>query len=270
MMYVPKSDNRTESLATLLRSGKLCLGSFQLFSSSGVAELHGMCGFDFIVIDSEHGALGPETIRNLIRAISGVGCHPIVRVPETRRSYVQWALDSGAEGILFPQISNEEEALAAVQFCRYPPDGVRGLGPVRANSYGSLMKEYEERANQDIAVLIQIENEASLENLDQILSVPGIDLAFIGPGDLSQVLGVTGELGHPKVLATVERVVDACRTHKVAAGTLALDQTAWSHWLERGVKTLLIGSDLFFLGNEARRTVDKLRVMSESNKTEST
>lgn len=268
---MPKSDNRSKkSLAKLLRSEELCLGSFQLFSSSGVAELHGMCGFDFIVIDSEHGALGPETIRNLIRAISGVGCHPIVRVPETRRSYVQSALDSGADGILFPQISSAEEALAAVQFCRYPPDGVRGLAPNRANSYGSLLKEYEQQANQDIAVLIQIENEAALKNLDQILAVPGIDLIFIGPGDLSQVLGVTGELQHPKVLTTVERVVDTCHNHKVAAGTLALDPTTWSHWLERGVKTLLIGSDLFFLGNEARRVVDEFRSMSKSNKTEST
>ena len=267
---MPKSDNRTESLATLLRGGELCLGSFQLFSSPGVAELHGMSGFDFIVIDSEHGALGPGTIRNLIRAVSGVGCHPIVRVPETQRSHVQWALDSGAAGILFPQISSEEEAVAAVQFCRYPPDGVRGLGPVRANSYGSLLKEYEEQANQNIAVLIQIENEAALENLDQILSVPGIDLIFIGPGDLSQVLGVTGELGHPKVLATVERVVNACHTHEVAAGTLALDPTAWSYWLERGVKTLLIGSDLFFLSNGARRAVDEFRMMSESKKIKNT
>ncbi len=265
-----KSDKQGKSLATLLRSKELCLGSFQLFSSSGVAELHGMCGFDFIVIDSEHGALGPGTIRNLIRAVSGVGCHPIVRVPETQRSHVQWALDSGAHGILFPQISSKEEALAAVQFCRYPPDGVRGLAPNRANSYGARLKEYEERANQDIAVLIQIENEAALKNLDEILSVPGIDLIFIGPGDLSQVLGVTGELQHPKVLKTIEGVVDACHTHKVATGTLALDPTTWSHWLERGVTTLLVGSDLFFLGNEARRVVDKFKVISESNKTRKT
>ena len=137
-----EADNREKSLATLLSSKELCLGSFQLFSSSGVAELHGMCGFDFIVIDSEHGALGPGTIRNLIRAVSSVGCRPIVRVPETQRSHVQWALDSGAEGILFPQISSKEEALAAVQCCNYPPDGVRGLAPNRANAYGARLKEY--------------------------------------------------------------------------------------------------------------------------------
>ena len=208
--------------------------------------------------------MGPGTIRNLVRAVSCKGCRPIVRVPEVQRSYVQWALDAGAEGVLFPQVSTAAEAEAAVRFCRYPPDGIRGLGPSRATQYGFQLKEYEARANQDLAVLIQIENESALDNLDAILSVSGIDLAFIGPGDLSQALGVTGQLAHPRVLETMERVVDACHAHQVPAGTLELNPDAWSHWLERGVHTLMVGSDLFYLANGATSAVERFRSVAAS------
>lgn len=247
------------------------LGAFLNFRSPEVAELMGQCGFDFLILDAEHSSFGPETIQDLVRAIEGTSATPLVRVPEIRPGVVQWALDAGAQGILFPQVRNAQEARTAVSYCLYPPEGTRGLGPGRASDYGVRVREYEAEANQRVLVMIQIENMSAVENLESILDVPGIDLAFLGPGDLSQALGVTGELSHPRVVEVMEKVIQTCAARRIPVGTLALDQSTAELWQRRGVNFLTIGSDSFFLAQKsiaALKEFEKLQAEIHAQVTE--
>ncbi|MFQ5740273.1 MAG: HpcH/HpaI aldolase/citrate lyase family protein [Acidobacteriota bacterium] len=238
---------------------KRCLfGAMISFQSPQVVELMGHSNLDFLIIDSEHASFGPESVQNLIRAAEGTPAAPFLRVPEIRSSFVQWGLDSGARGILFPQIRSAEDAERAVALCRYPPLGIRGLGPGRAARYGLRLKEYEEEANESIVVMIQIENLKAVEELEAIVEVPGIDLIFIGPGDLSEVLRVPGQLDHSRVLEVMERVVAVCLQHQVPVGTLVLDPESCRYWRERGIEFLLIGSDAFFLAGGCQAALETM------------
>lgn len=245
-----------------LQNNQPVMGAMLSFRSPESAELMAACGFDFLMIDAEHSSFGPETVQDLIRAVQVAGCLPFVRVPETRAAWVQWALDAGAGGILFPQIRTADDARQAVALCRYPPQGIRGLGPGRASGYGATLLEYEESANRAITVMVQIENLTALEHLEEILAVPGIDLVFMGPGDLSEVLGVPGQLAHPSVEEAMNRILTHCKKVQIPAGTLALAPDVVKLWHGRGVCFFLIGSDAFFLSKASAEALGECRLTS--------
>lgn len=248
-----------ESLREKLRQHRLLQGAFLCCSDPTVAEVMSQADFDLLIVDAEHSAFGPAQIQTLVRAVEAGGVACLVRVPELLQSQVQWALDSGAQGILFPQIRHAEDTRRAVSFCRYPPQGQRGLGPGRASGWGSYLGDYQNTANDELAVLIQIENLEALENLEAIISVPGIDMIFIGPGDLSQVLGVSGQLEHPKVVSAMQEIVEACQAQDVAVGTLTLTESSALHWKEAGASLLILGSDTMFLGSSAHDVAKNFR-----------
>jgi 2-keto-3-deoxy-L-rhamnonate aldolase RhmA len=240
------------------------LGAFLCSADPTIAEVMAQADFDLLVIDAEHSAFGPAEVQVLVRALEPSRAAGIVRVPELLQSHVQWALDSGARGILFPQISSGAETLRAVSFCRYPPAGRRGLGPGRATGWGSYIAAYQERANDDLAVLIQIENQAALDNLEEIVATPGVDLIFMGPGDLSQGLGVSGQLSHPRVVEAMNRIVEVCRSHDMPIGTLALTEDSARRWTEAGASLLLIGSDTMFLQRSSQDVANRFRPIIHS------
>ena len=224
--------------------------------SPDAAEMMSDAGFDFLLVDAEHSSIGPDGILEMIRATERGSAVPLVRVAETTPSYVQWALDAGARGILFPRVRTVEDVEKAVSLCRYPPQGLRGLGPGRASGYGAKLLDYAAMANEEIVVMIQIETMEAVDAVEEIAKVPGVDLLFIGPGDLSQVLEVPGELHHPKIREIGSRVLSACARENVPGGILALDEKTMAYWKEQRMQFFAIGSDALFLAKSCRDALD--------------
>ena len=178
-----------------------------------------------------------------------------MRLSETSASHVQWALDGGAEGILFPRIRSVEDVKLAVSLCRYPPDGIRGLGPGRASGYGANMLDYAATANKEIMVMIQVETVEAVDCIDDIAAVPGVDLIFIGPGDLSQVLGIPGEMHHPRIREIGKRTLSVCRQNSVHFGILTLQEEPLAYWKEQGARFFAVGTDALYLTKSCRRSL---------------
>src|SRR4030042_3992909 len=201
-----------KDIKAALKSGQPLIGSFFRLPSPDLAEIFGEAGFYFIIIDQEHGPLTPETTSNLVRACDLVGMAAIVRIPDNQPWYFQHALDVGALGVQVPQIRTLADAERAVQLSKFSPLGRRGVcRNVRAARYSARDRfDYLEGSNRDTVVVIQIESKEGVENITEILGVPGIDVVFIGPYDLSQSLGLPGQVEHRLGRSAMEQVVPAC------------------------------------------------------------
>ncbi len=184
-------------------------------------------GMDFAILDQEHGSYGADMLAVLMAGFRGGRCQPIVRVPEIRRDCILTPLEMGAAGVLVPRVETAQQARMIVDFCRYPPAGSRGVSLSRAHTGFSRVAaaEYLHRANAELMVGVQIETAAALEALDDILAVEGVDMAFIGPSDLSVSCGISPALDAPEMAAHVAKILAACRRHgKVGA----LQTTEWA------------------------------------------
>lgn len=198
----------------------LVYGLFSKTNDPGMIECMGYAGFDFIILDLEHGPNSVETLQNLIRAAQVSDIFPIVRVKEDSESIIGEVLDIGAAGIQVPQITNKKDAERVVKAAKFAPEGMRGVCRfVRAAKYSSMDRyEYFRMANEAL-VLIQLEGEDAINNLDEILEVKGIDIVFIGPYDLSQSLGIPGKINHPAVYEAMERIIEKCKGKGIHVGT---------------------------------------------------
>ena len=208
------------SLRKRLRAGETVIGSWINSGSPIVAELMAACGFDFLCVDVEHSAVDLPQTQQLFQAIrSGhPNCAALVRLHGVDYAFVKRYLDAGAHGVVAPLVRTRAEAELLVQATKYPPQGLRGVGFCRANAYGLRLADEFNRANDGILVAVQIEHIEAVRNIDAILSVPGIDAAFIGPYDLSASMGITAQFDHPDYLAAREAILTACHRHKVAPG----------------------------------------------------
>jgi len=182
-------------------------------------------GVHFAIIDQEHGAYGPDVLAALIAGFRGGVCRPFVRVAEGRREYIMTALELGAAGVMVPRVESRAQAEEIVRYARYAPEGDRGLSLCRAHTGFKRVKkdEYIARANREVILIAQIETKTAIENLDAILSTPGLDMAFIGPSDLSLSCGIDGSLRSPPMRALVDLVAAAVRRHGVAVGIQTYD-----------------------------------------------
>lgn len=193
-------------------------GVFLGIASPMVVEIACAAGPDFVCIDCEHGVIGPETLENMLRAASSVPA--LVRVPGAEGPWIGQALDMGAAGVLVPRVSSVADARIAVAAARFPPEGVRGLGPGRAAGYGRTIADHLVEARSETLVALQIETVGALDDLAAILAVPGVDLAFVGPADLG--LGLKAA-GRPEPLAdAIDRIFDACTSAGVPAGIFTM------------------------------------------------
>jgi 4-hydroxy-2-oxoheptanedioate aldolase len=245
-----------------LKQGQLLIGSFFRLPSPDLVEIFGEAGFDFIIIDQEHGPVSPETTSNLVRACDLVEMAAVVRIPDNLPWFFQLALDVGALGVQVPQVRTVSDAERAVQASKFAPVGSRGVcRNVRAARYSARDRyAYLEGANRDTLVVIQIESKAGVENLEGILSVPGIDVVFLGPYDLSQSLGIPGQVDHPRVRSMMDQVVTACRCAGVAAGVYADSVEAVRHWVGMGVQYLAVGVDTALIYSLTHKMVAELRI----------
>lgn len=233
------------SLKTKLASGTPAIGIFSKALDSGFVEAAGLGGLDFIILDNEHGHSSLETIHNHVRAARLTMAAPIIRVKGVDAHAIGGALDSGAAGIQVPNIATAEQAQQAVQAARFYPLGSRGVCRfVRAAKHGSQDKaEYFAEANEAV-VILQVEGLEGIANLDAILDVPGYDVLFVGPYDLSQSAGKPGEVNAPEVLALIRKISDAAAAKDKALGIFCDTPEALARYRSEGVNYIAYSVDI--------------------------
>jgi 4-hydroxy-2-oxoheptanedioate aldolase len=224
------------------------IGTFVAIPHPVAVEVTAAAGVDFICIDAEHAQIGRELIENLIRASDVHQVPALVRVPGHAPESIAGVLDGGAAGVLVPRISDAKQAKAAVMATRFPPLGERGVGPGRAAGYGYRIPDYLRRANEDSLLAIQIETAEGLTNVHEIVAVEGIDVVFIGPGDLSVSMNALGPEGVEKLDAAINKIAQAARAAGKAVGIFRPSPDDIGRWSDAGINFYLLASDTMFLG----------------------
>jgi len=256
---------RENRVKRMWEAGQAALGGWLTVPSSFSAELMAHAGFDWLCVDLQHGVIDYQVAVTMLQAISTTETVPIVRVPWNERGIIMKALDAGAYGVIVPIVNTAAEAESAVSACRYPPRGIRSHGPIRAALYGG--RDYITRADEEVLCIVQVETEESVRNLDEILAVPGVDAAYIGPADLSLSLGLTAASDHdePAFVEAVQQVLDACKRHNVAPGAHAGNVVTARKRLEQGFLMVEMCDDA---GSLARSAAADLKAVRGSGKDE--
>ncbi|UCI26129.1 HpcH/HpaI aldolase family protein [Mesorhizobium sp. B2-8-5] len=224
------------------------IGSFAAIPHPVAVEVMASSGLDFLCIDWEHAQISRETIETMLRAADVHRVPTIVRVPGHAPEAIQAALDSGAQGVLIPRVSTAAQAAMAVKASRYPPHGERGVGPGRAAGYGYRIPEYLAAANERIVVAIQVETAEGLANIEAITAVDGIDVVFVGPGDLSVSIDAVGPAGADKLSQAIRTIIGAAAAHGRTAGIFCTSPQNVGRWTAIGASFFVLASDTMFLG----------------------
>ena len=252
-----------------LKNGEVTIGTWMSMAHVSIAEILASCGYDWVVIDTEHSAIDVSEVLWLLMAVDAGGSVPLVRLAWNDPVQAKAVMDSGAAGVLVPMVNSKADAEQAVRNIKYPPLGTRGAGLARAHAYGPNFSDYVQVANRDSLLIVQIEHIEAVRNIDEILSVPGIDGTFIGPYDLSMSLGLAGQLNHPDVEAAKQRVLDATRAQGLAPGIHLVHPDSASkeiqHCVELGYRFIALGTDILFLGDSARDLHKLVRKILESS-----
>ncbi|MGF1617793.1 MAG: HpcH/HpaI aldolase/citrate lyase family protein [Acidimicrobiia bacterium] len=234
--------------ATRLREGGFLLGSTVSTTDPSLVECMARSKLDFLMIDTEHSPLGPETVQMLVIAASGSGMPSVVRVGSTIPHALMQPLDVGAAGIVVPRIKSHVEVQAVIEATRYPPLGLRGFGPRRAAGYGRDTRLYVDEARERVAVIVQIETYEAVEDLEAIAGVAGLDALLVGPNDLAAAMGVPGEPEHEMVIEVVSKMKVACDKAGVAAGiAVAPNPKIVQYHIDSGLDFVISGGDVAFL-----------------------
>lgn len=239
-----------------LQKGQGVTGTFVGLGHPDVTESLSRLGFDWLLIDGEHAPLGLETMQQMMQAMNGSNCTPIVRPQWNDMVIIKRVLDIGAHGVLVPWVNTKEEAEYAVRACKYPPEGLRGCGPRRA---ALSDRDYLKTANDEILVIVQIETTKAVSNIDDIYSVKGIDACYIGPMDLSLSFGLPGpQFDNPQYVAAFDKVVAAAKKCGKSAGMYtAQENIQWA--IARGFTLNTVGSADGFLMRGAMAALGKAR-----------
>jgi 2-keto-3-deoxy-L-rhamnonate aldolase RhmA len=242
-----------------LKDGETLLGTWVTIGHTDVPDIMEALGFDWIVLDSEHAPLGPEALSSMIQAVDDTRVCPMVRVGAIDQYLVKSSLDMGAHGIVFPLVNSAEQARAAVSYTKYPPDGVRGVAPRKAADYGLSFEDYVKSANEMTVVVAQVETAEAVSRIDEILSTSGIDVAFVGPTDLTYSMGLLGDRSNTRVLEAMRSVVRACGRHDRVPGVLAATPGEARRDVELGFRFVGLGSDTRFMISGAREFIASVR-----------
>jgi 4-hydroxy-2-oxoheptanedioate aldolase len=230
-----------------LRSGAFSLGTWLTILDPVATELIAGAGFDVLVADGEHGPVATDHLVRMLIATRAAGVPVLYRVAANEPVRIMHALDSGASGVVVPQVRTTADVERAVAWCRYPPDGLRGVAPRRAGGYGRETVAYMAASNALITCCIQIETREAFADLDAILSVPGIDTILVGPNDLAASLGHTGDLAHPEVEGAIATIVARARAHGIPAGAWVGSATQARMRREQGYAWATVGADYGFM-----------------------
>ncbi|MGI6091652.1 MAG: HpcH/HpaI aldolase family protein [Negativicutes bacterium] len=248
-------------LKEMLLTKAAAVGTFLFSSETANIEMLGYGGFDFIIIDTEHSLNGIHNLAGLIRAAEVTGIVPIVRVMENKPALITKVLDSGAGGVLIPRVNTPEQAALAVKAAKYGPQGERGLaGIVRAAHYGfTPLKEYTAAQNSNSLVIVQIEDIAALDKVDEILAVEGVDGIFVGPADLSQSMGISGEFDNPEFKKVVKDVIRRGSQSGKITGIFSPTVKDAKLWQREGANFLAVGSDTMLFAQAVRTTIAAMK-----------
>ena len=252
----------TRALKQTLREGRVALGTWVFeFNTPGIARLLASAGADFVVYDMEHSGFGIETIRTLVSQSRGVDLAVLVRPPAGEYHLIAPVLDVGAGGVIVPKVETPTDASRVVDACRYSPSGHRGAAfsiahdDFQPGDVAAKMKS----ANEAVVCGLLIETRAGVENINSILSVPGIDLIWVGFLDLSLSLGIPGQFTHPEFEAAVSRVLKACATHGIPVGILADRPESALERIRQGFHCISYSGDLWLLQRALREGIEAIR-----------
>lgn len=243
------------------RATRMPVGSWVMSASPIVAEAMGTAGFDWAVVDMEHTPIDLMGLVHLLQAVGNTPMVPVVRVPWNDTVFVKRVLDAGAKTLMFPFVQNADEARRAVAATRYPPEGVRGMaGMSRASRFGTT-PDYLRTANREICAVLQLETPEAIARLEEIAAVPGVDALFVGPGDLSGVMGHVGELTHPEVMALMESAARRAHALGMPIGTVGGTPETVARYHAIGYDYVAVASDLGLLMRSAQAAAQALRAI---------
>ena len=255
---------RRNSVKRRLVEGETVIGTMvQEFTNPSIAQILSVVGFDFFMIDMEHGAFGLETAAQMLRVGRLLDLCPLVRVRSPAYHLIAGPLDHGAMGIMLPRVEERREVEELVQAVKYPPVGKRGCSSDAPHSeyrFGKLA-EFVENNNEDTLVIAQIERREAIDRIDELLSIPGVDAALIGSEDLSVSLGVPGETQSMLVVEAIQEVIDAAERHDVVSGIHLGNVESLETWAAKGMRLLMFGSDLQFLMEASEQGLTRLRAV---------
>ena len=247
------------ALSRAVRNGATTLGTFLGTASAVTAEACAAAGFDWLLLDLEHGAGGEEQVRDIVPAAGAYGVPTLVRVETDARIRIGRALDSGAAGIMLPRMDSAQQVSKALAHMRFPPGGDRGVATYNRACRFGLDPGALDRADEEILVIVQIESLAAVTAADEIASLDGVDVLFVGPRDLSHALGVPGDTTAPAFVEALQTVLAAGNRHGKACGLLVNDGAAAAQRLEQGWTFVAIGSDSTLLAAASRAALDQAR-----------
>jgi 4-hydroxy-2-oxoheptanedioate aldolase len=246
-------------------NGETLIGCWLNLGSALTSEIVGMAGFDWVLIDIEHGSGSEGQVLQQLQALEHTPAAPIVRVESYQRQRFHRVLDFGAEGIMCPRIRTVAEAQQAAKAIRYQPEGSRGVAKmVRATHFGSDFNEYYANHRKNLVCIVQIETEEILDSLDSVAATDGIDVLFVGPTDLSIALNVYGQPDHPRFINAIKATADAAKKEGKAAGILLHKPEEFEKYYEFGFRFIACGSDSGFVQGSARNMAGSLSELRNS------
>lgn len=245
-----------------LAAGKTVIGTMLVeIRQPAIMTLLANAGFDFVIIDNEHGPFSVETIADLSRAARDQGLTAIVRIPELTYAHVAQSLDGGAQAIMLPRVTGRAQVEECVRYMKYPPEGRRGavLGRGHTGFRSGPLADTLAAMNRETFLVVQIETAEAVDRLDDLLTVPGVDAALIGPTDLSLALGVPGRMEDPKLVGAIEKTMAACKAHGVVPAIHTNDLAMTTAWARRGMRLVSINSEAGLLVGAAGQAVKTIR-----------
>lgn len=246
-----------------LKRGDLLVGTIITMPSPEIAEIYSWAGFDWLFIDLEHGVISLRDAQMILQSASSkTPC--IIRVPSIDEVWIKKALDIGPTGIILPQVKTADQVEIAIQYCKYPPEGVRSVGIARAQGYGEKFQEYVASANNDIAVIVQIEHKDAVDCIEDIIGVPGIDCLFIGPYDLSASMNKPGQITDPEVKNAIEKVKKSAERANIPLGIFGASVEAVGPFIQRGYTVIAVGMDTALISKAAKNIVGSLKDFKEN------
>ncbi len=227
----------------------------------GAPVIFASVGYDFVLIDMEHGNYSMETVADLIRGAKSCGIAPVIRIPHLESHFIARVLDAGAEGIMVPMTSTREQAEVIVQYSKYTPLGQRGFGTQTGQTDYKPLKAFEfmKEANEQTLLIAQIETKEAIENIDAILGVEGIDVGLIGPNDLSISMGVPDQMGSEILTRAIDKVVETANKKGKASGIHIGNVDAIRKWKAKGMMVLACSTDIGFMYNASKTTLEEMK-----------
>jgi len=248
----------TLSFRKRLQKGDVLIGALVQMPLPEIAEMFVQAGYDWLFVDLEHSPMDARNALDILTAVdSQIPC--VVRVPWNDEANIKKALDIGATGIIVPLVNNARDASLAVGRCKYPPAGFRSVGITRGQRFDLDFDSYMKRANDEIAVIVQIEHVEAVKNIDAILDVPGIDGVFVGPFDMSGSMDLPGQINHPQVQEAIRKVIKACEKRDIARCIYAHTPKHATAYLEQGYRVIGLCTDYIMLARTAAEYLKAVR-----------